>query len=36
MYNMHNMAEIQKEAVGFPVVANVWQGNLYKVAAPYF
>ena len=31
-----NMAEIEKEEVEFPVCATLWQGNLHKVAAPYF
>ena len=31
-----NMAEIQKEEVEFPACATLWQGNLHKVAAPYF
>ena len=31
-----NMAEIEKEEVEFPACATLWQGNLHKVAAPYF
>ena len=31
-----NMAEIEKEEVEFPASATLWQGNLHKVAAPYF
>ena len=30
------MAEIEKEEVEFPACATLWQGNLHKVAAPYF
>ena len=33
---MHNMAEIEKAAVGFPVMCHLLAGNLHKVAAPYF
>ena len=29
-----NIAEIEKEE--FPAFATLWQGNLHKVAAPYF
>ena len=31
-----NMAEIEKEEVQFPACATLCQGNLHKVAAPYF
>ena len=31
-----DMAEIEKEEVEFPASATLWQGNLHKVAAPYF
>ena len=31
-----NMAEIEKEEVEFPACATLLQGNLHKVAAPYF
>ena len=31
-----NMAETEKEEVAFPACATLWQGNLHKVAAPYF
>ena len=31
-----NMAEIEKEEVEFPASATLWQGGLYKVAAPCF
>ena len=31
-----NMAEIEKEEVEFPACATLWQGNLHKVASPYF
>ena len=31
-----NMAEIEKEEVEFPACVTLWQGNLHKVAAPYF
>ena len=31
-----NMAEIEKEEVEFPACATLWQGNLHKVATPYF
>ena len=30
------MAEIEKEEVEFLACATLWQGNLHKVAAPYF
>ena len=31
-----NMAEIEKEEVFFPACATLWQGNLNRVASPYF
>ena len=31
-----NMAEIEKEEVEFQASATLWQGDLHKVAAPYF
>ena len=31
-----NMAEIEKEDMEFQASATLWQGNLHKVAAPYF
>ena len=34
--DLHNMAEIEKKAVGFPVMHHLWLENLNKVAAPYF
>ena len=33
---MHNMAEMEKEAVGLPVVCHFLAEELCKVAAPYF
>ena len=30
------MGEIEKEKVEFPACATLWQGNLHRVAAPYF
>ena len=31
-----NMVEIEKKEVEFPACATLWQGNLHKVAVPYF
>ena len=33
---LYNMAEIEKDEVEFPACATLWQGNLHKVAAPWF
>ena len=30
------MAEIEKEAVGIPMICHLWQKNLHKVATSYF